>query len=100
MGEHDVTIEKSEFTKEQKATMDQNKEIFLRELISNASDASHRMRFLALQDEKSLGEGDLRNLDIRLEFEPESKTVSIIDKGIGMTKNGLIENLGTVAKSG
>jgi molecular chaperone HtpG len=75
-----------------------NKEIFLRELISNASDASDKLRFLALSDE-SLYEGD-SNLKIRLEFDKDKRTIKVIDNGIGMTRSEVQEHIGTIAKSG
>jgi len=75
-----------------------NKEIFLRELISNASDASDKLRFLALSDE-SLYEGD-SNLKIRLEFDQDNRTIKVIDNGIGMTRAEVQEHIGTIAKSG
>ena len=75
-----------------------NKEIFLRELISNASDAADKLRFEALSNE-SLYEGD-SELKIRLEFDKEKRTISIIDNGIGMTRAEVQEHIGTIAKSG
>ena len=75
-----------------------NKEIFLRELISNASDASDKLRFLALSDE-SLYEGD-SSLKIRLEFDKDQRTIKVIDNGIGMTRAEVQEHIGTIAKSG
>ncbi|MGJ0490124.1 molecular chaperone HtpG [Methylobacter sp.] len=75
-----------------------NKEIFLRELISNASDAADKLRFLALSND-SLYEGD-SELKIRLEFDKEKRTITIIDNGIGMTRAEVQEHIGTIAKSG
>lgn len=75
-----------------------NQEIFLRELISNASDAADKLRFEALSD-ASLFEDD-SELKIRLELDKDAKTLTIIDNGIGMSRDEVIENLGTIAKSG
>ena len=75
-----------------------NREIFLRELISNASDAADKLRFEALQDEK-LFEDDT-DLKIRVEFNKDQKTITVIDNGIGMSRDEVIDNLGTIAKSG
>lgn len=75
-----------------------NKEIFLRELVSNASDAADKLRFEALKDD-SLFEGD-SDLKITIEFDKDAKTVTIADNGIGMKRDEVIENLGTIAKSG
>jgi molecular chaperone HtpG len=75
-----------------------NREIFLRELVSNASDAIEKLRFSALSDE-SLLEGDPENA-IDIEFDTEARTVTIRDSGIGMTRDDVIANLGTIAKSG
>jgi heat shock protein beta len=70
----------------------------LRELISNASDALDKVRFRAINDPDSLG--DIPEMEIRLEFDEDAKSVTITDTGIGMSKQGLINNLGTIAKSG
>ena len=75
-----------------------NKEIFLRELISNASDAEDKLRFAALKDD-SLYEND-PDLKIRLEFDDKAGTITITDNGIGMSREDVINNLGTIAKSG
>jgi len=75
-----------------------NKEIFLRELISNASDAADKLRFEALSND-GLYEGD-SELKIRLEFDKELRTITIKDNGIGMTRTEVQEHIGTIAKSG
>lgn len=75
-----------------------NKEIFLRELISNASDAADKLRFLALSNpDLYQGDGELR---VRVSVDKENRTLTITDNGIGMTRDEIIENLGTIAKSG
>ena len=75
-----------------------NKEIFLRELISNASDALDRLRFESLTNAELLG--DDAELRIRLETNPKARTLTVSDNGIGMTREEVIENIGTIAKSG
>jgi molecular chaperone HtpG len=75
-----------------------NKEIFLRELISNASDALDKMRFIAAKGEPAVG-ADLP-LEIRIDADKDAKVVRIKDTGLGMTKDELIEHIGTIAKSG
>jgi molecular chaperone HtpG len=75
-----------------------NQEIFLRELISNASDAADKLRFEALSN-ASLFEDD-SELNIRLEVDKDAKTLTISDNGIGMSRDEVVENLGTIAKSG
>lgn len=75
-----------------------NREIFLRELVSNASDACDKLRFEALDRPELLeGEGDL---GIRIAFDKDAKTVTVSDNGIGMSRDEVIANLGTIAKSG
>lgn len=75
-----------------------NKEIFLRELVSNAADAADKLRFKALSDGSLFeGQADLR---VRLSFDKDAKTITISDNGIGMTRDEVIEHLGTIAKSG
>ncbi len=75
-----------------------NKEIFLRELVSNAADAADKLRYEALtKDELYEGDGELR---VRVSADSEKGTVTIEDNGIGMTRDGVIEHLGTIAKSG
>ncbi|MDA8017593.1 MAG: molecular chaperone HtpG [Thermoanaerobaculia bacterium] len=75
-----------------------NKEIFLRELISNASDALDRLRYEALENQELLEDDD--TLGIRLETDPEARTLTISDNGVGMSHDEVIANIGTIAKSG
>jgi molecular chaperone HtpG len=75
-----------------------NKEIFLRELISNSADACDKLRFEAISDDSLYeGDGDLR---IEIDFDEKANTVTVRDNGIGMTRDEIIENIGTIAKSG
>ncbi len=75
-----------------------NKEIFLRELISNASDAEDKLRFEALSD-PDLYEGD-SNLTIHISYDKEARTLTVADNGVGMSRQEVIDNIGTIAKSG
>jgi len=77
-----------------------NNEVFLRELISNASDALDKIRFLALTDASALGSGDAAKLEIKLQGDEKANTLTLTDTGVGMTKQDLINNLGTIAHSG
>merc|ERR1712125_105478 len=97
--------EKHEFQAEVSRLMDiiinslyTDKQVFLRELISNAADALEKARFHSVQDESFLG--DVKDMEVKIEHDPEAKTLTIIDTGVGMSKADLINNLGTVAKSG
>lgn len=75
-----------------------NKEIFLRELVSNAADAADKLRYLALTNDALYeGDGELR---VRVSADKDKGTVTIEDNGVGMTREGVIEHLGTIAKSG
>ncbi|GAD01278.1 molecular chaperone HtpG [Agarivorans albus] len=75
-----------------------NKEIFLRELVSNAADAADKLRFKALENNALFeNDGDLR---VRVSFDQEAKTITLSDNGIGMTRDEVVEHLGTIAKSG
>ncbi|VVC75798.1 Chaperone protein HtpG [Aquicella siphonis] len=101
----DAHQEKLNFQAEVKQLLDivvhslySNKEIFLRELISNASDAIDKLRFESLSD-PALYESD-SNLGIRIRFDNDAKTITISDNGIGMSRDEVVENLGTIAKSG
>lgn len=101
--------EKKEFQAEVSRLMDiivhslySNKDIFLRELVSNAADALDKVRFLSLTDSSALGEGDAASLpfEIKISVDKENKRLVIRDTGIGMTKEDLVSNLGTIARSG
>src|SRR5262245_5164385 len=98
-------VEEFQFLAETKQVLDlvinslyTNKEVFLRELISNASDALDRLRFEALTSPGLLDGND--RYEIRLEGDSEARTLSISDTGIGMSREELIANIGTIAKSG
>jgi molecular chaperone HtpG len=80
-------------------SMYSNKEIFLRELVSNAADAADKLRFEALTD-AGLLEGDGSDLRVRISFDAQARTVTIDDNGIGMSRDEAIAHLGTIAKSG
>ncbi len=75
-----------------------NKEIFLRELVSNASDALDKLRFEALSSPELTG--DDPDLGIRIAIDKDARTISVTDNGIGMSRDDVVENLGTIAKSG
>jgi molecular chaperone HtpG len=75
-----------------------NKEIFLRELISNASDACDKLRFEAISDDSLLS--DDAELKIQVEYDKDARTVTIRDNGIGMSRDEVVSNVGTIAKSG
>ena len=98
-------MEKKEFKSESRRLLDlminsiyTNKDIFLRELISNASDALDKLYYRSLTDEKVKVDKD--DLLIHLAFNKDERTITITDSGCGMTKEELEENLGTIAKSG
>jgi heat shock protein beta len=99
--------EKHEFQAEVTRLMDiiinslySKREIFIRELISNAADALDKIRYLALTNQTTLGEGDQAKLEVKISFDKDGKTLTIRDTGVGMTKTELMKNLGVVAASG
>lgn len=101
----DSKVETFEFKAESRQLLDivihslyTNKEIFLRELISNASDALDRVRFEAVSDPGLLEKDE--TLEIRLDLDSEARTLTITDNGIGMSRDEVIANIGTIAKSG
>ncbi|CAM8979928.1 unnamed protein product [Rhodiola kirilowii] len=103
--EAEVTGEKYEYQAEVSRLMDlivhslySHKEVFLRELVSNASDALDKLRFLSVTEPSLLG--DTGSLEIRIKPDPDNGTITITDTGIGMTKEELIDCLGTIAQSG
>jgi len=98
-------VEKHEFQAEVREILNlmihslySNREIFLRELVSNASDACDKLRFEALQNEELMG-GD-SELKIEIEVDEEAGLVTVRDNGIGMSKQDVVENIGTIARSG
>ena len=100
-----MTAEKQPFEAEVGRVLDlvinslyQHRDIFLRELISNASDACDRLRYAALSDDKLMADGS--DLKIVLTPDSEAGTLTIDDNGIGMSRDELVENLGTIARSG
>jgi len=99
-----MTAETHEFQTEVKQLLDlmihslyTNKDVFLRELISNASDALDKIHFEALTDSTLLPEGDSV---IFVETDPEKRTLTVRDNGIGMSHAEVVENIGTIARSG
>eukprot|EP00252_Welwitschia_mirabilis_P018001 TRINITY_DN40147_c0_g1_i1.p1 TRINITY_DN40147_c0_g1~~TRINITY_DN40147_c0_g1_i1.p1 ORF type:complete len:801 (-),score=154.32 TRINITY_DN40147_c0_g1_i1:316-2718(-) len=101
----DASVEKYEYQAEVSRLLDlivhslySNKEVFLREMVSNASDALDKLRFLSVTDPSLLGDGG--ELDIRIKADKEKGTITFRDSGIGMTKEELVDCLGTIAQSG
>lgn len=78
----------------------QNKDVFLRELISNASDALDKFRYLSLTQPDKYKPNDEVPLEIKIEYDEDAHTFTIRDTGIGMTHDEMVSNLGTVARSG
>ena len=99
------SVEKKEFKSELKQILSlithslySHKEVFLRELISNASDAIDKIRFNSLNNETLLENN--KDWKIKIIADPKNKTLTVSDNGIGMSKDTIVENLGTIAKSG
>jgi len=104
-GTTDEPVEKHQYQAEVSRLLDlivhslySHKEVFLRELVSNASDALDKLRFLSVTDSSLLGNGG--ELEIRIKADKENGTITLIDTGIGMTKEELVDCLGTIAQSG
>jgi molecular chaperone HtpG len=95
---HEFQAEVSQLLKLMIHSLYSNKEIFLRELISNASDACDKLRFEALKDDSLYN--DERELKIRVGYDKKNRTLTISDNGIGMSREEVMANLGTIAKSG
>merc|ERR1712115_309361 len=98
MGKHEFQAEVSRLMDIIINSLYTDKQVFIRELISNAADALEKARFHSVQDESFLG--DVKDMEVKVEHDPDAKTLTIIDTGVGMSKADLINNLGTVAKSG
>ena len=103
--ENTENIEKLSFQAEVSRLLDivanslySEREIFLRELISNSADACEKLRYLAISDEKLLEKS--KNFEIKINLSKKNELITISDNGIGMNKDELIENLGTIARSG
>ncbi len=94
---HELTAEVKQLLDLMVHSLYSNKEVFLRELISNASDALDKLRFARLTDESLRTPGEL---EIRLDRDREARTLSIVDNGIGMTRDEVVQNIGTIARSG
>jgi molecular chaperone HtpG len=97
--QHEFQTETRQLLKLMIHSLYSNKEIFLRELISNASDAADKLRFLSLQDPTLLDDGDAE-LAVDLIVDAAAGTLTIRDNGIGMSRQDLVDNLGTIARSG
>src|SRR5580692_2343098 len=105
MSEATLPAERREFKTELKQLLHiithslySNKEIFLRELISNASDAINKIKFNSLQHEELLENN--KDWKIKISVDDKNRTLTVSDNGIGMSRDSAIENLGTIAKSG
>jgi heat shock protein beta len=78
----------------------QNKDVFLRELISNASDALDKIRYLLLTEPEKYQQEDTIDLEVKIEYDEKAHTLTVRDTGVGMTHDEMVQNLGTVARSG
>ena len=95
--QHAFTAEVQELLNLMVHSLYSHKDIFLRELISNSSDALDRLRVEALSDASLMPEGEL---EIRLEVDTDARTLSISDTGIGMSREQVVSDIGTIARSG
>ena len=97
MEQHEFQADAQQILKLVTHSLYSDKEVFLRELLSNSSDALNKARLISARDEDSR---KVEDPNIRISFDEETNTITIEDDGVGMTREEVIENLGTIAQSG